>query len=306
MADLTKDIIYRGFTLNDEDLAANVIVGNGIGSGIGGCILDSFDLNDVDVVQFMEKRSLEDGMDVGDVFRGARRIRIAGTLYGTTRADLFDRLGALRAALDPVLAQQDSPADKGYQPFYFSVPTLDIANFPTGYIDQRILVMPRGIGYMLQRDSQGGDPEDALAIPFQATLVAADPRIMGETEQDYDVSGTGTVTGSLVNRGNHYGVLNGLWSVGSAAGSIAIQAGTSVFTITVPASTGTRIIRLKGADKILTVEESSVEVTRMDLISFTGDNTWAQVQPGTNGYSITYTTVTADAGSHIWFWEAYA
>jgi len=274
--------------------------------------MDSIDYNDVDVVQFMEKRSLEDGMDVGDVFRGARRIRMAGTLYGRTRALLFDGLIDLRAALDPVLAQQDEPADKGYQPLYFSVPTNRVDVYPTGYIDLRILCMPRALGYMIQRDSLGGDEEDSLAIPWQATLIARDPRIMAEEAQEYAIdSAPATITGDLVNRGNHYAPLNMLIQVGTAAGSIAVQAGTSVFTITVGASSNVRLIRVKGSDKIVTFQEFDgvnylTEVTDMDAITFTGDNTWAQAQPGTLGYSITYTGVTAAVGSLMWFWEAYA
>ncbi len=388
MADLTKNIIYREFTLNDEDVVTNIVQGTSIGAGVSGCVVDSIDYNDVDVVQFMEKRSLEDGMDVGDVYKGARRIRISGTLYGTTRADLYDRLSDLRAALDPVLAQQDEPADKGYQALYFSVPTLRFEEFPTGYIDQRLLCMPRALGYLINRDAQGGDEEDSLAISWQATLVSRDPRIMGEEEQDYTftnmaiVTGaTGTAatnlihsvahglvagdrvkfstltggtglstsityyvissglgaddfkvsltsggsevditvnytvvsyvksvinTGDLVNRGNHYGVLNMLWTVGAPGGSIVATVGTSVFTITVPSSTGDRIVRLKGSDKIITIEENDVEVTAMDMISFTGDNTWPQVQPGTNAYSVTVHGLEVQTGSHMWFWETYA
>jgi hypothetical protein len=388
MADLTKNIIYREFTLNDEDIASNVTPGNSIGTGISGCVVDSFDLNDVDVVQFMEKKSLEDGMDVGDVFKGSRRVRVAGTLYGTTRADLYDRLNDLRAALDPVLAQADEPADHGYQPLYFSVPTLRLAEFPTGYIDQRVLAMPRGIGYLLQRDNQGGDEEDALAMPWQATFVCADPRIMGETAQDYSLptnsivtgataaastdlitktthglvagdrvtfstltGGTGlstgvtyyvlasgltanafkvsltsggtainitvdyttvryvktlTSTGSLVNRGNHYAVFNMLLNVGAPAGTVIVTAGTSIFTVTIPASTGDRIIRIKGSDKIITYEENGTEVTDQVLITFSGDNTWPQVQPGTHSYSVTFNGIDLQTGGHMWFWEAYA
>jgi hypothetical protein len=390
MADLTRNIIYRSFRLNDEDQTTNYTGGNGIGTGISGCTVDSFDLNDVDVVQFMEKRSLEDGMDVGDVFKGARRVRISGVLSGTTRADLYDKLADLRAALDPVLAQADEPADKGYQPLYFSDPTLRVDEFPSGYIDKRVLAMPRAIGYLLQRDAQGGDEDDSLSLAWQATLVCADPRIMGETEQDYTfgtttivtgatasaatnlitkathglvagdrvtfstlTGGTGlnttttyyviatgltsgvfavsttsggsavditvnysavsyvkslTNTGSLVNRGNHYGVLNMLLAIGAPGGTVSVQAGTSVFTITLPASTGDRIVRLKGSDKVLTVEDvaTTADVTTMDEIAFSGTNTWPQVQPGTHGYSVTFNGIELQTGSHMWFWESYA
>jgi hypothetical protein len=303
--DLTRNVIYRFFRLNDEDIQTNIVQGNGIGGGISGSVMDYADYSDVDIVQFMEKRSQEDGMDAGDVFKGARRIRLAGTLYGTSRAALFDKRADLREALDPVLAQLDEPADRGYQPLYFSEPTLRLAEFPSGYIDKRILALPRAYSDPISRDSQGGNDIDSLALMWQATLIARDPLVYGEEAQEYDITGTGVQTATLVNRGNYYAPLNMLMVVGSAAGSIAVQAGTSVFTITVPSSTGNRTIRVKGADKVLTVEESDTEITRQDLITFAGTNTWAKVPPGTTSASVTYTSVTAQSGSLMWFWESY-
>src|SRR5690242_216300 len=144
--DLTKDITFRGFVLNDEDVGENIVPDSQdplIEAGISGCVVDAVDMSDVDVVQFMEKRSQGDGMDVGDVFLGARRIRMSGTLYATTRAGLFDALRELRAALSPVLSQRDEPADHGYQPIYFSEPTED-ENFG-GRMDLRVLAMPRSV-----------------------------------------------------------------------------------------------------------------------------------------------------------------
>jgi hypothetical protein len=100
--------------------------------------------------------------------------------------------------------------------------------------------------------------------------------------------------------------VNALIIVGSAAGTIVGAVGDSTFTITVPASTGSRTIRFKGEDKLLTVEEGSVEVTRMDLIAFAGDTTWPLIDPGASAYSWTFNTVVAAAGSHFWFYERYA
>jgi hypothetical protein len=308
--DLTQDIIYRGFTLNDADIQSNIIQGNDIGAGIAGCVVDYADYSDVDVVQFMEKRAQGDGMDVGDVFLGSRRIRISGTLYGVSRADLYDRRAALNAALNAPLAQADEPADKGYQPLYFSEPTLNLAagtGFPEGYISKRILALPRAVSAPIARDSVGGDEEDSLALTWSATFIARDPRIYGEVEQDYELVGAGTHTGDLINRGNYYAPLNMLMVVGSAAGSIEVTAGTTHFTLTVPASTGNRTIRIKGDDRIVTVQEGVLaEATQMGMIAFAGQNTWGLVPPGTSDYTVQYTTVSGLNGSHMWFWEAYA
>lgn len=188
--DLSRTIIYRGFTLNDPDILTNLTPGSQVGSGISGCVVDSADLSDMDVVQFLEKRSLQDGMDAGDVYLGARRLRMAGTLYATTRALLYDAYQELRRALSPTLAQRESPADKGYLPLYFSVPTNDNVNYPEGLIDLRVLAMPRAMQAVFQKDNLGGDDRDALAIPWQATFIMRDPRIMSAATYDVPLTTT--------------------------------------------------------------------------------------------------------------------
>src|SRR5690349_13785718 len=117
--------------------------GGGTGTGIEGCIIDSIDFSDVDVVQFLEKRSQQDGMDAGPVELGTRRIRLSGTLYALSRPALYDRLWQLRAALNPVLAQREEPLDKGYRPFYFTVPTENVTDYPDEVIELQVKALPR-------------------------------------------------------------------------------------------------------------------------------------------------------------------
>lgn len=210
--DLTRDVIYRNFYLNDpgvhDDLTA--------GSPIAGCVLDGFDLSDVDVMQFSEKRSQMDGMDAGDAWLGGRRIRISGTIYGSSRNDLFDRMWALRAALNPVLAQREEPDDKGYRPLYFSTPTND-ADYADegGLIELMVKAMPRAFSASIMRDALGGEDADALAIPWQATMVCRDPSIMGAEPVDTNLTvqtivtgATGQNTGDTITKASH-GLVNG-------------------------------------------------------------------------------------------------
>lgn len=391
--DLTRDIIYRGFTLNDEDILDALVAGGGEGSGIVGCVVDSADISDVDVVQFIEKRSQQDGMDAGTPFLGTRRIRMAGTLYNVTRNLLFDDLFTLRAAMSPILAARESPLDYGYLPLYFSVPTNRVEDYIDGAIPLMIKAMPRSFQAMFSRDQQGGDDDSALGIPWQATFIAKDPSIMAATPQDYNLTtqaivtgataaaatdlvtktahglvagdrvrfttltgGTGllttityyviaagltanafavsltsggaavnitvnysavsyvksvTTSGNVVNRGNYVSPLNMLIVVGAQSGSIVASIGDSSFTLTIPASTGARTIRFKGEDKVLTVEEDGVEVTRYDYLTFSNDTTWPLISTDAGSitgtaYSITAHGAVVTTGSHFWFYERYA
>ena len=391
--DTTRDIIFRNFKLNDAGVAAAVDSSDGLGKGIAGCVIDNFDPDDVDIVQFTEKRAETDGMDVGNPFLGGRRIRIQGTIYGKTRGLCYDALLQLRQAMSPVLAQREIPGDKGYLPLYFSVPTNDNANYPSGAIDLRALAMPKGFHAPINRDQHGGNDEDAMALSWTGMFTMRDPSFEGVVPQDvafadtvivtgatatastdlvnktahglvagdriyltaltggvglglnvsyyvpsagltanaFKVSttaGTGgtpinittdasvlsfakyqTFSGNFLNRGTYNAPLNMLIAVGAGAGTITVVAGSSNFTITIPASTGTRLIRFK-REKVLTVEEGGVEAKRRSWLTFTGKTTWPLIPAGTSAYTVTVNGTTLDPGtvdgSHMWFWESYA
>ena len=306
--DTTRDIIYRGFKLNDGSIQDNVDADTGIGKGITGSVIETWDFSDVDVVQFIEKRARQDGMDAGDVYKGARRLHMSGTLYGKTRNLLFDNYWDLRAVLDPVLAQRDEPADFGYQPLYFSVPTNRISDYTSGTIDLRVLAMPRASRVIWQRDQQGGSDADSLAIPWQATFLMKNPSIQSEQAQDIDLSAGGTIAGNFTHRGNYITSLNALFEVGPDAGTITIQAGGATnFVITVPSSSNNRTIRVKGEDTLITVEESGVETNRLGWTP--ANMSWPVIPPGSSPYTITFSGVTLPGspnGSHMWIWETYA
>lgn len=386
--DTTRDITYRGFTLNDADITEAVVGGGADGSGITGCVVDSVQWADVDVVQWLEKRSQGDGSDAGDVFQGNRRIRMAGTLYATTKLQLWDSLWDLRAALNPVLAQREEPLDKGYRPLYFSVPTNRNEDYPSGAIALMVKALPRGIQHDHGRDAGGGEDINPLAIPWTATFLCKDPGIYGaeyvnvnfdtnpavltgdaDIDNTIDITGHGLVAGDRItfhtltggtgltagtayyviasglgadtfkvsatsggtevditvaysavagvksvtyagtwdNRGNYLSVFEALIVVEAGGGSIVATVGDSTFTVTVPASTGERIVRIKGRDKLITFEEGSVEDLYMSRITFSGDTTWPLIDPGATPYSVTFHGMGGlGSGGHMWFYEQYA
>lgn len=309
-ADLTQDIDYRGFLLNNAAIRDSIAPGVGATKGrITGSVVDSWDLTDVDITQYTEKRALQDGLDVGDVFQGGRRLKVAGTLYGGTRKAFYDILDEFMAITNPVLAQRVEPRDKGYLPLQFAKPTDRTDEYPSGIIELEILALPRGRQYIIQRDQQGGEDGDALAVPWQATFFMRDPAVYARDPFEVSLEAGGTIAGNFVNRGNYITGLNLLVEVGSAAGSISISAGGSNMIITVPASTGDRIIRYHGtgADaKTLFFEENSVETLRMDLLNTGVLQQHPIVPPGTSAYTVTFTSVTPQSGSLMWFTEAYA
>jgi len=388
--DLNFPVTYRTFLLNDPAVTPDP--NSGIGHGIAGCVIDSVDFSDTDVIQFIEKRSLQDGMDAGDPFLGMLHLRMAGTLYGVLRETFFDAVWSLRKALSPTLAARESPADHGYLPLYFSVPTNRIVDYPSGKIDLQIKVMPKSKQLVFQRDNQGGENSDSLAIPWQATFVAKDPSITATAPQDtvfpdtvivtgvtatassdlvnktahglitddriyfttltggaglvlgtpYYVLASGltanafkvsltsggaainittdatvaayvkvvTFTGNFTNRGTYHSPLNLLVAVGAQAGVITVQAGGVIMTITVPSSTGTRVLIYDGQEKTLSVIENAAEAFLMNNVTYNVQNSYPAIVEGVSAYSVTFTGIVTDpgavGGSHMWFWEKYA
>lgn len=303
--DTTQPIIYRGYTLNDPDLKFDTDLG-GLGTGAQGSVVDSFDISDVDIVQFVEKRALEDGMDASDVFQGARRVKMTGTLYGKTRGLFYDEVDKFMAATSAVLAQRDEPANKGYVPLYWAKPTNRAEYEDDSYvIEQFVYALPRTRHTMIERDAQGGPQNKGLGATWSATFLLKDPAIYGVTPIDVDLS-SGNVSDTWTNRGNYISRLNFLCEVGSGAGTIVISAGDATLTITVPSSSGDRIIRYNGKEKFLTFEENSVESLRMDLLGLNSEGAHPTIPPGDSVYTVTFTSVTPQSGSHMWFYEVYA
>lgn len=384
--DITRDVTYRGFLLNDSTMS--VVPGGSIGSGISGCVLDTADTSELDIVQFMEKRSLQDGMDAGDPYLGKRVIRIAGTLYATTRGLLFDRLQELKSTLSPTLAFLEDPSQRGFLPLYYSEPTNNIVDYPSGAIGKQMLAMPHGLSFAVVRDQIGGSDDDALAIPWQAVMVCKDPRITASAPQDLTFTATTLVTGAtgdkvthaitkashglvdndrvhfttltggaglstsstywvvsattntfkvadtqggaehpiinnytdmqyvkvstqggtnvLNNRGDYHAPMNMLLSVGPEAGWVTVDVAGSQFTITLPLSTGSRIVRYNGTEKYLTVEEAGTEALRMDLLTFQNKTTHPLIPAGAHDLSVVFSGVVLQSSSHLWFWESYA
>lgn len=270
--DTTRDIIYRNFKLNDSGVADAIDSSDGIGKGIAGCLVDDFDPDDVDVVQFSEKRAEADGMDVGTPFLGGRRIRVSGTVYGKTRALCYDILWQLRAVMSPVLASREIPQDKGYLPMYFSVPTAN-PDF-AGSIAMRALVMPRTFRAPISRDQHGGHANDALSIPWSAVFVMRDPNFEGETPQDISFpdstilsGGTAAAATDLVTLTAHGLVANDRIFFTKLVGGTGLALNTSYYVIATGLTANDFKVSttLGGAAVNITVDYTRVEVSKYQV-----------------------------------------
>jgi hypothetical protein len=159
MADLTLAVTYRGIDLNATSLVHGEIVGG---------VVDVFDYSEVDVRQFTEPYALADGLDVGGVWLGGRRIRMAGTVYDLTRALVGARLDMLESLFSPTAAFIADPSSFGFAPLTFTSLSGSV---------RTIYARPDGLRVTYNRDQFGGRYNDPLAVPWAVTMLAKNPAI---------------------------------------------------------------------------------------------------------------------------------
>jgi hypothetical protein len=299
--DLTRQVTYQGLNLNDATFDNNPT---------DGIQLDSVQWPGVQGVGYTEKRSQADGFDASDVYLGLRRIFLRGTIYGSTRALLYDRMQSVRSALSPTSAYTASPGDFGFLPLTFEEPTTDTANFTDGYKPLQVFARPvQTPSFSILRDAMGGVAGRGGGIVFEAALEAKDPRIYVRPEVVVAMPTTvNTKSGNLKNRGDYPAPLNIMFIVPLARGNgkMTITAAGSQMEITVGDSVADQIFRYDGTLKVLTVETNSVESLRMDLLKFLNETTYPLVPAGTSAYTWTSTFGFVGANSRLWFWESFA
>lgn len=301
--DLDRPVTYRGYELNTVAKLA--------GSGQRrGCLLEEADFSAVQAVGYTEKRAQGDGLDASDVYLGSRIVQLRGTVYGETRADTFDRLQDLRAALSPTGAYADEPTLKGYVPLEFDVPTQQVGDFPDGWKLMMLLARPRGLpAWNVRRDTgSGGEHLKGGAIAWNATLECKDPRVYLRTPV-WEFFNEGNESGTLINKGDYPAPVDILLDVtGAGAGTFRLEMGGSILNITIPAG-GPMVIRYSATlGGILTTQQGGLtDVLRMDLLAVDANANIPHALPGANPYVITTTGPTLnEANTRLMFNEAFA
>lgn len=164
--DLNRPIFYRGIELNSPTtIDPTRVNGKPV---IVGCQVDWFDPTEVEIRQFREPLALQDGIDVGGTWIGARRLSLRGTVYDKSRGETFDRL----SALEEVMTAQSGSF--GYYPLtYYTISGVD-GTLTLKSID----CLPNGLRYAIVRDEHGGDIDEPLAIRWSALLYAKRPAVV--------------------------------------------------------------------------------------------------------------------------------
>jgi len=298
--DPVRPVAYRNLQLNDASIG-------GTGERIAGIAVERIAYGGVNAYAYTEKRSNSDGFDAGEVFLGKREIDLTGTIYGQSRADLFDRKMRLVAAFTPTLAYATSPIDYGYLPLTFEEPTLNTDDWPNGYIPLMMRVRARSTPeFQIVRDAVGGEDARGLAIPWSVSLEAKDPRIYCQQAQQFYFSASPSPI-DLPNRGLYGTPFRIEWpSNGTVEEKLSLIGLGSSMTLTIPASATPRTLYYDGVEKYVTLEQSGLESLRMDLLTFANDTTHPEVPPGGDDLSWSHTGGSISSEARLIYWEAWA
>ena len=303
--DLSRAVVYRGFNLNGvTQIAAQ--------ERMYGSAIESVRMGNVQGIGWTEKRSLGDGNDASDVYLGARRVQLTGHIYGRTRAELFDFQQDLVTVLSPTSSYMSNPAEFGYNPMYYAVPTEDTAyaadtngdRLRTLYMNLRPLATP---AVDILRDAIGGQDDLGTGISWASTLEAKDPRIYVFPDKEVNIYAFSGVTssGTFHNRGDYPAPLNMMLVVPAfTPAAFHFTGGGSSMYIDVPTSSVQQAYRYDGYLRVLTVETNGVEVLRMDQLRFVNETTHPMIQPGHSAWSFEGPALAP--GSRMFWSEAYS
>ena len=168
--DLSRAITYRAAALNT--LTRSLINGQAV---IIGCEVTFFDISDVELRQFTEPFALTDGIDVGGVWKGARRAVMKGNVYDKTRGETYARL----AALDALFLPESGTFGVYALTWYAIAGTTPTATLKTAQ------ARPNGLRAVIQKDMHGGGVSAAgtvrddmpLVIPWATSFFLKNPAI---------------------------------------------------------------------------------------------------------------------------------
>ena len=242
-----KKYSYNGLTINDVTTDVDNYY-----------LLDFVDIDDVQVRNIEEEKSLDDGIQDYDSYLGRRIFRVTGKITGSTQAILEDMIQDLKDTFNPRLLQVNNPTTDGYLPLTW------LENFGGVSYTMRLELKPMSIPAIQYDFDVGG-----LVAPFEIILKARDPR---KTDSDV-ISANLTVSNSadtVTNAGTYMA-----WPEFTITGPIYES------SMTISNDTTGEYLSLSGAISLSSTEELTINMK--DRRIYTGTNVNDYYQYVTSG-----------------------
>lgn len=199
--DFTKPIYIStasGGTLNLNSIASSDVT-TSVGPRSGYKVMAA-SVGASNAVGYVDKKAVDDGVDVGDSYLTGRQIDISCAVFGSTLADFHSKIQALSNTMRINPRYYDS--SYGFRDLTFSQATIDTSTYTDGVAPLRFVVRPSGIPAVVynQSDSIEHSISASSSKGFSATLMlsflAKEPYRYRQTQRSISIS-TATVSSSF-------------------------------------------------------------------------------------------------------------
>jgi hypothetical protein len=250
-----------------------------VGTPFSGYVVESISYANASIGGFTGPLAQRDGLEADIALIGPRQVQLVVQVYGSSEADLYDKLNDISSAMAPYPSFASSV--DGFRDLRFSQSTIsNTAYSSTGVIPLRMRLRPTSIpNYNLSNDLVTARTSDrGVSTKAAITLLAKDPRKLAQTATTGSISVSASTTSSttVTNPGN-YNAYPVLTIVNASASSQTATISSSLWTsvVVLPASS---TVTLDSEDRFAKIGTT----LRMDLVSGTstgfpylvsGDNT---------------------------------
>ena len=198
--DFTKSIYLStqsGGTLDLNDIGASYVT-TSLGPRSGYKVMAaSFGASNA--VGYVDKRAVDDGVDVGDAYLTGRQIDIQCAIFGSTLPDFHSKMQALSDIMRLNPRYYDSSF--GFRELKFSQATIDTATYSDGVAPLRCVVRPMGTPNVVYNQAASIDHSVSTSATrgFSASMnlsfIAKEPYRYRQTQRQISIS-TATVSAS--------------------------------------------------------------------------------------------------------------
>lgn len=142
--DFTKPIYIS--TQSGGDLDINSIASSDVTASLGprsGYKVMAASLGASNAVGYVDKRAVDDGVDVGDAYLVGRQIDISCAVFGSTLADFHSKIQELSDTMRINPRYYDNSV--GFRELKFSQATIDTTTYTSGFAPLKFIVRPMGV-----------------------------------------------------------------------------------------------------------------------------------------------------------------
>lgn len=199
--DFTKPIYIS--TQSGGDLDINSIASSDVTTSLGprsGYKVMATSLGASNAVGYVDKRAVDDGIDVGDAYLTGRQVDIQCAVFGSTLADFHSKMQELSDSMRINPRYYDS--SYGFRNLKFSQATIDTSTYTSGSAELRMVVRPIGVPNVIY--NQAASIEQSVSTSasrgFSATMnisfMAREPYRFRQTQRQISIS-VSSVSGSV-------------------------------------------------------------------------------------------------------------